>query len=145
MGLQEFGVSLFKKVFLTSPDLVSYFPFKNVDNMWDSQVFIDHAYNVSKSIGTAVEHIQDLENLTPYLKDLGSKHKKFGVLKQHYPLFQNAIILTIEELLEHHFTDEVKKAWQIIGNLISETMISDNYCSQNQTDIDSKSKSNGSD
>lgn len=53
----------------------------------DSQVFMDHTLKVATSIGNAVEYIEDLESLTPYLKQLGLRHMKLGVQKEQYSIF----------------------------------------------------------
>ena len=86
-----------------------------------------HAHKVAMSIGNAVENLEDLENLTPILKTLGYKHKKLGVKKEHYPIVINSLIDTLSELLRNKFSKEAKGAWTVVGNLVSESMISDHY------------------
>lgn len=74
-----------------------------------------------------MNNIEDLENLTPFLKELGQTHMKVGVMKHHYPIFIDALLGTFEKILQNEFTDEVRHAWTLAGNLLQESMISDNY------------------
>ena len=62
---------------------------------------MEHTLKVATALGAAVENIEDLENLTPHLKQLGLRHKKYGVVKEHYPMILNALIKTLQDSLDN--------------------------------------------
>ena len=127
IGLEQFGVDFFKKIFFAHPELLSYFPFSNDPDYLDSEAFLKHTMKVAKSIHSAVDLLEDLETLAPVLKKLGLKHKKLGIKKEYYPMVLSALIGTLSETLLDDFKPHVKKAWSLVGNLVAESMISDHY------------------
>lgn len=50
---------------------------------FDSPMFKSHVRNVFTVIGDAVNHIDDLDSLSPILKDLGLKHQGYGAKKEY--------------------------------------------------------------
>lgn len=50
---------------------------------FDSPMFKSHVRNVFSVIGDAVNHIDDLDSLSPILKDLGVKHQGYGAKKEY--------------------------------------------------------------
>lgn len=50
---------------------------------FDSPMFKSHVRNVFTVIGDAVNHIDDLDSLSPILKDLGVKHQGYGAKKEY--------------------------------------------------------------
>ena len=125
IGLQEFAVQFFKRIFDAHPELLEYFSFES--DWFRSDAYMVHTLKVATAIGKAVDNLEDLETLTPMLKILGYKHKKLGVKKEHYHIVINSLIDTLSEFLGDHFKNDVRKAWILVGNLVSESMISDHY------------------
>ena len=67
-----------------NPHLKSLFAFMNVNGTpFDSPMFKSHVRNVFTVIGDAVSHIDDLDSLSPILKDLGVKHQGYGAKREY--------------------------------------------------------------
>ena len=62
-------------------------------------------------LGTAVGNLHKLETILPAVKDLGQRHKGYGVTAAHYAPVGAALLWTLEKGLGPDFTPEVKAAW----------------------------------
>ena len=92
--------------------------------MFADKSFKRHAAGVIRFINIAVGMIEpDLNAIVVKLKDLGLKHKKYGVLEAHYPIVGEALIGTLSDALGDAFTADVKAAWEELYGVISSTMI----------------------
>ena len=78
-------------------------------------------------MSTAVDNLQNLEELAPILISLGADHMAYGVKKEHYPVVMGAIIKTLKDNLGASFTPKVEKAWRVSLDYVYETMISHHY------------------
>ena len=62
-------------------------------------------------LGTAVTNLHKLEAILPAVKDLGTRHKGYGVTAAHYAPVGAALLWTLEQGLGSDFTPDVKAAW----------------------------------
>ncbi|MCX7360350.1 MAG: globin family protein [Alphaproteobacteria bacterium] len=62
-------------------------------------------------LGTAVTNLHQLETILPAVKELGQRHKGYGVTAAHYAPVGAALLWTLETGLGPDFTPEVKTAW----------------------------------
>jgi hemoglobin-like flavoprotein len=62
-------------------------------------------------LGTAVTNLHKLDTILPAVKDLGKRHKGYGVTAAHYAPVGAALLWTLEKGLGADFTPEVKAAW----------------------------------
>ena len=62
-------------------------------------------------LGTAVTNLHKLDTILPAVKDLGQRHKGYGVTAAHYAPVGAALLWTLEKGLGRDFTPEVKAAW----------------------------------
>jgi hemoglobin-like flavoprotein len=62
-------------------------------------------------LGTAVTNLHKLDTILPAVKDLGARHKGYGVTASHYAPVGAALLWTLEKGLGPDFTPEVKAAW----------------------------------
>ncbi|WP_433323634.1 globin domain-containing protein [Spirillospora sp. CA-294931] len=63
------------------------------------------------------------ENLAAYLGQLGQDHRKFGVLREHYPAVGAALVATLRKFSGDAWTPEVEAAWTAAYRAASEIMI----------------------
>ncbi|MGE5655597.1 MAG: globin domain-containing protein [Actinomycetota bacterium] len=70
-----------------------------------------------------VEGLRTPEVLVPVLKDLGARHKGYGILTEHYPLVGEVLLKTFAEYLEEDWTPEVTQAWLDIYTTTSQLML----------------------
>ena len=73
-------------------------------------------------LGTAVSNLHKLDTILPAVKDLGSRHKGYGVTAAHYAPVGAALLWTLEKGLGPDFTPEVKAAWTETYNALSGVM-----------------------
>ncbi|XP_061173333.1 neuroglobin-like [Saccostrea echinata] len=114
------GSYMYKVLLQDNPHLKSLFSFMNVNGApFDSPMFKSHVRNVFTVIGDAVDHIDDLDSLSPILKELGTKHQGYGAKKQHLEPVGNALLCAIEKQLEDDFTQDVHRAWRTFFAVLS--------------------------
>ncbi|MFG2876166.1 globin domain-containing protein [Streptomyces sp. NPDC048337] len=76
-----------------------------------------------KALLTAAEHIDNPEVLTPYLRRLGTGHRKYGTLAGHYPVVGEALIGALARYAEQTWGPETEAAWVRAYTAISQIMI----------------------
>jgi hemoglobin-like flavoprotein len=62
-------------------------------------------------LATAVNNLHQLAAILPAVRDLGSRHRGYGVTTEHYAPVGAALIWTLEQGLGPAFTSDVKAAW----------------------------------
>lgn len=76
-----------------------------------------------KTLGIAVNSLDNLDALVPVLQQLGRRHKDWGVKPPHYDTVAGALLDTLEKGLGDGFTPAVKGAWVAVYGIVSSTMI----------------------
>jgi len=66
--------------------------------------------------------VDQLDELVPFLQQLGRDHRKFGVLAEHYDAVGTALIGAIEHFSDDTFTPEVKAAWTEAYGIAAQAM-----------------------
>ncbi|MBN9113345.1 MAG: flavohemoprotein [Pseudonocardia sp.] len=71
-----------------------------------------------------VQMVDQLDELVPFLQQLGRDHRKFGVLTEHYDAVGNALLSAISTYSGAGWTPDVEKAWTdayaVAGKAMSE-------------------------
>ena len=75
-----------------------------------------------KMINTAVNCLDQLEELVPAVQQLGVRHVSYGVKDEHYDTVGAALLWTLEQGLGDAFTAEVKDAWATVYGILADTM-----------------------
>lgn len=78
-------------------------------------------------LSMAVYMVNDLGNLKPKLEELGKRHVKYGVKKDHYQYVGTALLYLLELALEDKWTKEMKETWLIVWGFVSNSMIDASY------------------
>jgi hemoglobin-like flavoprotein len=60
---------------------------------------------------TAVNNLHQLDTILPTVRELGSRHRGYGVTAEHYAPVGAALLWTLEQGLGTAFTSDVKVAW----------------------------------
>jgi NAD(P)H-flavin reductase/hemoglobin-like flavoprotein len=71
-----------------------------------------------------VQMVDQPDDLTPFLEQLGRDHRKFGVLAQHYDAVGASLLGTISHHSGSSWTPEVQKAWSEAYAIVANAMIS---------------------
>ena len=64
-----------------------------------TEKYKEHTVKVASTLSTAVDNLQNLEELAPILKNLGADHVPRGIVKEHYPVVMNATFKTLKDNL----------------------------------------------
>ncbi len=69
-----------------------------------------------------VEHLDQVEELTPVLHAMGQRHAGYGVLPAHYAMVEAALLWSLGQALGVAFDAEVKSAWRTVIGAVSQAM-----------------------
>lgn len=75
-----------------------------------------------KTIGVAVNGLNDLGAIVPVVQELGRKHVGYGVTAPMYDTVGAALLWTLEQGLGEQWNDEVKGAWVAVYTVLATTM-----------------------
>src|SRR5437764_788247 len=73
-------------------------------------------------LATAVNGLNQLQDIVPAIQDLGRRHAGYGVRQDHYATVAAALLWTLEQGLGDHWTPEVQEAWTACYTLLAEVM-----------------------
>jgi hemoglobin-like flavoprotein len=82
-----------------------------------------------KTLATAVNSLDKLDELVPVVEELGRKHVSYGVKAQHYDTVGSALLWTLEVGLGKDFTPDVKEAWTVVYGVLAGAMKGAAYAS----------------
>lgn len=66
---------------------------------------------------------RDLPDFTARARELGARHRHYGVRVEHYPRVEQALLEALAEVLGEQWTPLVEGAWRALYHLIAETMV----------------------
>lgn len=74
-------------------------------------------------LSVIVGRLDRLEELTEEIKQLASRHVRYGVKEQHYKAVGTALLWTLRQGLGNDWNEKVSEAWATCFQILSETMI----------------------
>jgi hemoglobin-like flavoprotein len=74
------------------------------------------------TIAIAVNGLNKIEQVTPMLVALGSRHARYGIKPHHYETAGEALLWSLEKWLGPAFTDEARRAWVAFYRFLVNTM-----------------------
>ncbi len=110
---ERFAAAFYDRLFASSPETKQLFA---KTDMKKQQAVLMAA------IAMVVSGVEKGENVVPVLKELGLRHKTYGVTAEHYPMVAQALLETLSEFLGPQWTPEVKGAWVDAYTVIASTM-----------------------
>jgi hemoglobin-like flavoprotein len=76
-----------------------------------------------QSLVFTIDHLREPEKLGDALKGLGTRHIKYGVLPQHYPIVGSSLLKTLAATLDTAWTPAVQEAWTDAYGAITQLML----------------------
>jgi hemoglobin-like flavoprotein len=70
-----------------------------------------------------VTNLDKLENLMPSARELGKRHKSYGIRPRHYDVFGAALMWTLEIALGASWDKDMAEAWKAVYDLLAAAMI----------------------
>jgi hemoglobin-like flavoprotein len=58
-----------------------------------------------------VDHLEDPDTLTDYLKKMGARHSGYGVTAEHYPIVGETLIKTFQHFFKEEWSPELEAQW----------------------------------
>jgi len=75
------------------------------------------------ALGRVISHVDDLDAVVPTLQQLGRDHRKFAVVRDHYPAVGAALLATLEHFSGPDWTPELAKDWETAFGIVAQVMI----------------------
>ena len=76
-----------------------------------------------QSLVFTVNNLRNPDALSSALKGLGTRHVKYGVLPQHYPMVGSSLLQTFATNLGTNWTPEVQQAWTEAYGAVTQLML----------------------
>jgi len=108
-----FAELFYGRLFSVDPELKKLFR----DDM------IEQGRNLTAMLSVAAANVGKPERITLALRQLGQRHRAYGVKREHFAKVEDALLFALEHALIDVFTPEVKAAWQAAYALVSGTML----------------------
>jgi NAD(P)H-flavin reductase len=100
-------------LFLTHPEVRSMFP----------ATMAMQRDRLVGALAQIVTSVDDLDTLVPFLRGLGSDHRRFAVVADHYPAVGGSLLATLEAFLGSEWTAEVAADWTEAYGLVAQVMV----------------------
>jgi len=75
------------------------------------------------ALGMVVSNLEKMDNLLPAVRELGRRHKTYGVRNRHYEVVGAAMLWTLEIGLGSSWTKELAEAWTIAYGRVADAMV----------------------
>jgi nitric oxide dioxygenase len=107
------GELLYGRIFVLAPDSRALF----------EDDIRPQAKRLMGAVKLAVDGLDDLENVAPFLVKLGARHARYGVRPEHFDAGREALIWVLEQGLGEAFTPDVREAWIAAWNVVAGAML----------------------
>ncbi|WP_037139345.1 globin domain-containing protein [Rhodococcoides fascians] len=113
-GPEKLTRSFYAILFARNPEVRDFFP-ASMESQRDKLV---------TAIAYAIDQLEDLDRLLPFLAQLGRDHRKYGIVDAHYAAVGDALITALEQFAGNEiWTDEVDAAWREVIAVMAGTMM----------------------
>lgn len=75
------------------------------------------------ALGRIVSQVDDLDNLVPFVRQLGRDHRKFGVAPELYPTVGASLLATLAYFSGDEWTPELASDWTAAYTVVARVMI----------------------
>jgi hemoglobin-like flavoprotein len=106
------GVLLYERIFTLAPATRTLF---------DADIR-PQAARLMAAVKAAVESLDDLDAVVPFLVKLGARHVRYGVQPEHFDVGGDALLWTLQQGLGDAFTSELRDAWSAAWSVIAHAM-----------------------
>lgn len=110
---EEAAAVFYKRLFTLNPALKSLF---HGDMREQGRKLI-------ATLGLIAQAVDQVEALTPSIRQLGVRHASYRVKEAHYATVATALLATIEEIAGPEYSPEIGAAWAKVYGFISNQMI----------------------
>jgi hemoglobin-like flavoprotein len=108
------GEMLYSRIFELAPEARALF----------KEDIRPQAKRTMAAVKVAVEGLDRLDDVAPFLIRLGARHVNYGVRPEHFTVVGEALLWTLEEGLGDSFTPELRDAWAAAWDVVAGAMVS---------------------
>ena len=109
----EVPLYFYSHLFLTHPETRQMFPVS----------MMQQRDRLLAALGHVVAKVDDLDELVPFLQQLGRDHRKFGALAAHYPAVGASLLATLQHFLGDDWTPQLAADWEAAYGLVAQVMV----------------------
>ena len=110
-----FGKAFYEYFLLNNPSVVPYF--EGVDMARQELV-------LTMALSTIVQHsVKDHAAIDHYMRHLGTRHNRWKIPPDTYPLWCDAMLVTLKKMLGDHWSDELAAEWRAALEKASHTLL----------------------
>ena len=111
----EFTTHFYTNLFADYPEVTPLFANTHMEKQ---------AKQLFKSLVLVVDNLHRPDVLATALKDLGSRHLRYGVLPDHYPMVGSTLLKALSICLQSAWTSATEQAWSEAYTVITDFMLS---------------------
>ena len=104
--------TFYSHLFLKHPKLRSLFP-KDMTEQYEKLIAM---------LNIVVSRLDRNDDLLNDIKEMGVRHKEYGVKTAHYVYIEQSLLWTLEKGLGNDWNEETAEAWRECYTLLSDTM-----------------------
>jgi hemoglobin-like flavoprotein len=105
--------SFYERLFELNPELAHLF---KIEMALQGAKFME-------KLAVAVKGLDDLESITPFVRQLGLRHLSYGVKTEDYDAVEESLLWALEEELGPAFERDLKAAWSAAYWTVSKVML----------------------
>lgn len=94
-----------------------------VKPLFTNSDMVEQQKKLFKSLLVVVDSLRKPDVLTSALTGLGTRHVKYGVLPEHYPLVGSTLLKALSICLEEAWTPDVEQAWIAAYGVVAKVML----------------------
>src|SRR5689334_4750290 len=108
----EVPLFFYSHLFLSHPETRTMFPVS----------MMQQRDRLFAALGHIVAKVDDVDELVPYLQQLGRDHRKFGTVTAHYPAVGASLLATLAHFGGDDWTPELEADWTAAYGLVADVM-----------------------
>jgi NAD(P)H-flavin reductase/hemoglobin-like flavoprotein len=109
----EVPLYFYSHLFLSRPDLREMFPI-SMSAQRDRLV---------GALGRIVSNVEQLDEVVPFIQQLGRDHRRFAVVAEHYNAVGASLLATLKHFLGAAWSDRLASDWAAAYGVIARTMV----------------------
>jgi len=109
----EVPLYFYSHLFLSHPDLRQMFPIQ-MTGQRDKLV---------TALGQIVSNVDQLDDVVPFIQQLGRDHRRFSVATDHYSAVGASLLATLRKFLGEAWTSELAESWAEAYGLVAKVMV----------------------
>lgn len=109
----EVPLFFYSHLFLSHPELRQKFPIA-MSAQRDKLV---------AALGAVISNVDQLDNVVPFLRQLGRDHRRFTVTAEHYDLVGASLLATLRHFLGSEWTEELAATWAEAYGVVAKIMV----------------------